>query len=287
VPQPQTNGISALTVNAGEIRNQGLEFLLDFNLVDRPDFQWTFNVNGATLDNEVLRLVDNNGDGEADDITEGRALVREGEAIGSFFLTQYAGVDPANGDALFLDAEGNTTNVFPGGDSRIIAGNPLPDLTYGFGSNLRYKDLDFSFQFQGAVGHQLYLDEGRFVENNLGATWNQRTTQLNAWTPDNPNTNVPEARRRNNGGQHSTRYLSDADYLRLRNVQLGYTFRNIGQGNTNLRLYVSGANLLTFTDFAGLDPEASGQDVNGFRQGEIFFSRPQTRILSFGFNLNL
>ena len=80
---------------------------------------------------------------------------------------------------------------------------------------------------------------------------------------------------------------SDADYLRLRNVQLGYTFRNIGQGNTNLRLYVSGANLLTFTDFAGLDPEASGQDVNGFRQGEIFFSRPQTRILSFGFNLNL
>jgi TonB-linked SusC/RagA family outer membrane protein len=287
VPQPQTNGISSLTVNAGEIRNQGLEFLLDFNLIQRPDFSWTFSLNGATLDNEVTNLIDNNGDGIADDINSGQQLIREGEAIGSWYLQEYAGVDPDNGDALFRNAEGEVSNVFPGGDDRIIAGNPLPDFTGGFGSRLQYKGLDFQFQFQAAFGHQLYLSEGRFVENNLGATWNQRTTQLDAWTPDNRETNVPEARLSNNGGQHSTRYLSDADYLRLRFIQLGYTFRNIGGSNNSLRVFVGGNNLLTFTDFAGLDPEASGQDVNGWQQGSIFFSRPQTRVINFGVNLNL
>ena len=287
VPQPQTNGFSSLTLNAGEIRNQGFEFLLDFNLIRRPDFNWTFSLNGATLHNEVLKLIDNNGDGIADDINNGQQLIREGEAIGSWYLQEYAGVDPDNGDALFTNEEGETSSAYPGGDSRIVAGNPLPDFTGGFGSQLQYKNLDFQFQFQLALGHQLYLNEGRFVENNLGSTWNQRTTQLNAWTPDNRITNVPEARQRQNGGQHSTRYLSDADYLRLRNIQLGYTFRNIGRNGNSLRVYVGGNNLLTFTDFAGLDPEASGQDVNSYQQGSIFFSRPQTRVVSFGVNLNL
>ncbi|MEL6141339.1 MAG: SusC/RagA family TonB-linked outer membrane protein, partial [Bacteroidota bacterium] len=132
-----------------------------------------------------------------------------------------------------------------------------------------------------------YLNEGRFVSNNLGATWNQTRDQLNAWRPDNRDTDVPEARRRQNGGQHSTRYLSDADFLRLRTVQLGYTFNNINNSGGSVRIYASGANLLTFTDFAGLDPEASGQDVNDFRQGDIFFSRPQSRAVTFGVNFNL
>lgn len=286
VPQPQTNGISSLTLNAGEIQNTGVEFALNFNLINKPDFKWNFNLNGATLKNEVKSLVDNNGDGEPDDITSGQSLVRVGESIASFYLIEYAGVDPANGDALFVGADGETSATYPGGDARIVAGNPLPDFSGGFGSNLKFKNIDFSFFFQAALGHQLYLNEGRFVENNLGATWNQRTTQLDAWTPDNTITNVPEARRRQNGGQHSTRYLSDADYLRLRNVQLGYTFDGLGKDGGSARVYLSGANLLTFTDFAGLDPEASGQDVNGYVQGDIFFSRPQTKAVTFGLNLN-
>ncbi|MBC6994507.1 SusC/RagA family TonB-linked outer membrane protein [Neolewinella lacunae] len=286
VPQPQTNGISVITSNAGEILNTGIEFNLNFNLVNKPDFQWNFNLNGATLRNEVRDLIDNNGDGEPDDITVTRSLARVGETLGSFFLIPYAGVDPANGDALFINAQGETTAVYPGLDARVIAGNPIPDFSGGFGSNVRFKGFDFSFFFQTSLGHQLYLNEGTFVENNLAATWNQRTTQLDAWTPTNTITNVPEARRRVNGSQASTRYLSDADYLRLRNVQLGYTFKDIGKAGNSARLYVSGANLLTFTDFAGLDPEASGQDVRGFAQGDIFFSRPQTKTVTFGFNLN-
>ena len=293
VPQPNTIGVgttttqASLTLNAGEIENTGIEFSLDLTLIDKPDFIWRWNFNGATLNNEVKELVDNNGDGEADDILDGRSIVRVGEAIGSFFLIEYAGVDPENGDALFVNEEGATSNIYPGGDARFIAGNPIPDFSGGFGSDIKFKNLDFSFFFQAALGHQLYLNEGRFVRNNLAATWNQTRDQLNAWRPDNRDTDIPEARRRQNGGQHSTRYLSDADFLRLRTVQLGYTFNNINKSGGSVRVYVSGANLLTFTDFAGLDPEASGQDVNGFRQGDIFFSRPQSRAVTFGVNFNL
>ena len=232
-------------------------------------------------------MIDNNGDGDADDLFAGQQLIREGGAVGDFFLVEYAGVDPANGDALFTNAEGETVSTFPGGTSRIVAGNPLPDFTGGFGSRFSFRGLDASFQFQVALGHQLYLSESRFVENNFGSGWNQRTTQLDAWTPENMDGSFPEGRLSNNGGQHSTRFLSDADYLRLRNVQLGYTFNDLGNSSSSLRLFLSGQNLLTFTDFAGLDPESNGADNNSYRSGEIFFSRPQSRVISFGLNLNL
>ena len=287
VPQPFTNGIGSYTLNAGEIVNKGVEFNLNFDAVAKENFTLSFNLNGATISNEVTELVDNNGDGESDDIINGQQLIRVGEALGSWFLVEYAGVDPENGDALFLNSEGEATSAYIG-SARSIVGNPLPDFTGGFGSNLRYKDLDFSFFFQAALGHQLYLSEGRFNRSGQNSVWNSLRSELDYWTPENTNTDIPQPRLFiQNGGQHSTRYLSDADFLRLRNVQLGYTFRNLGGGTSNLRLYVSGQNLLTITDFEGLDPESSGNDVNGYQSGNLFFTRPQTRAVTVGFNLNL
>ena len=289
VPQPYTAGISSsvLTVNAGEIVNKGVEFSLRYNAVTTPDFKLAFNVNGATVANEVTELIDNNGDGEPDDINLGNQLIRQGEPIGEWYLTEYAGVDPENGDALFVNESGEISSTYQQGDARQLVGNPLPDFTGGFGSNLYFKGLDFSFFFQAALGHELYLSEGRFYATNMASVYNQSRDQLNSWRPDNRDTDIPEARGRGNGNQHSTRYLSDADFLRLRNVQLGYTFTNLNANNASLRLYVSGQNLLTFTDFAGLDPEASGQDVNGVASGSLFFSRPQSRLYTIGLNLNL
>ncbi|WP_116124845.1 SusC/RagA family TonB-linked outer membrane protein [Lewinella sp. IMCC34183] len=289
IPQPYTAGIStaALTANAGEIVNQGVEFSLRYNAIYRPDFQLSFNVNGATVDNKVTQLVDNNGDGEPDDINLGNQLIREGEAIGSWYLTEYAGVNPDNGDALFVNADGEISKTYQQGNARQIVGNPLPDFSGGFGGNLYFKGVDLSFFFQAALGHQLYLSEGRFYATNMSSVYNQERGQLNSWRPDNRITDIPEARQVGNGNQHSTRYLSDADFLRLRNVQLGYTFDGLNSNGASLRLYVSGQNLLTFTDFAGLDPEASGQDVNGVASGSLFFSRPQSKLFTFGLNLNL
>lgn len=287
VPQPLSNGIASTTVNAGTLVNRGIEFSLDLNVINKPDMQLSFNINGATVTNEVTELIDNDGDGESDDIINGRQLIREGEAIGSWYMVEYAGVDPENGDALFVNGEGETTSAFPGADRQIF-GNPLPDFTGGFGGNFRYKGFDASFQFQAALGHQLYLSEGRFVETAFaGGTWNQLRTMLDAWTPENTDSQIPQARLfLGNGNQHSTRYLDDADYLRLRNIQVGYTFDNLGSTSSSIRVFFSGQNLLTFTDFKGLDPEASGNDNNSFQSGNIFFSRPQNRVISGGLNLN-
>ena len=287
VPQPFTNGIGTYTLNVGEIQNKGVEFSLNLEAISKPDLSLSFNFNGATVNNEVKALVDNDGDGEPDDINSGQQIIRVGESIGSWFLVQYDGVDSENGDALFLDNEGESSSRYIG-SARQISGNPLPDFTGGFGANLRLKELDFSFFFQAALGHQLYLDEGRFNRSGQNSLWNSLRSELDYWTPENSNSNIPQPRLfTQNGGQHSTRYLSDADFLRLRNVQIGYTFRDFGGSGNNLRLYVAGQNLLTITDFEGLDPESSGSDVNGYQSGSIFFSRPQTRAVTIGFNLNL
>lgn len=285
VPIPFTTGIvnAILTQNAGEMRNQGVEFQLDFDIFNGP-FTWTLGVNGATVQNEVLKLVDNNADGEDDDIFNGQSLIRTGEPVASWFLVEYAGVDPNNGDALFNNLEGVASKTYSLAN-RVVTGNSIPDLSGGFTNSFSYKGFDLSVFFQFAVGHQIYRNEGRFVETNMSATWNQLRSQLNAWTPENPNTDVPQARGVSNGNQHSTRYLSDADYLRLKNAQLGYTFNNIGKNKMRIRLFAAGQNLLTFTKFDGLDPEASGQAANGVVAGNLFFSRPQSKTVTFGFNL--
>jgi hypothetical protein len=291
VPLPWTIGIvnALITQNAGEVRNQGFEFRLDYDVLRKNDLQWTLGINGATLRNEVRKLVDNNNDGEDDDIVfGGRRLIRTGEAMGSWFLVRYNGVDPANGDALFLDENGEELRNLAPGSARVISGNPIPSFTGGITSDLNYKGFDFSVLFQFATGFQLYRNEGAFSENNMAATWNQDRRILNAWTPDNPNTDIPQARLLQvNGSQASTRYLSDADFLRLKNIQLGYTFRSLGRSNANLRVFVAGQNLLTFTKFEGIDPEALGSvGAGAATSGDLFFNRPQSKTYTAGFNLS-
>jgi TonB-dependent starch-binding outer membrane protein SusC len=286
VPIPQTTGIvnAVITQNAGEMVNRGFEFMLDFNILNGP-FQWNLGFNGATVDNEVLKLVDNNMDGEDDDIFIGQSLIRTGESVGSWYLVEYAGVNPENGDARFRNLDGEESSAYSL-DDRIVAGTYIPKISGGITSNMAFMGFDFSMLWQFASGHQLYRNEGRFLETQLASVFNQDRSQLDHWRPDNTDTDVPEARRASNGNQHSTRYLSDADFIRLKNVQLGYTFKNLGMNNTNVRLFVAGQNLLTFTDFDGLDPEASGQDASGVVAGNLFFSRPQSKQVTFGVNVN-
>ncbi len=291
-PLPATIGIdnAGLQQNIGEMRNQGFEFNVDLDIVRSSapkGFNFTLGFNGATLNNEVLRLVDNDGDGEDDDIVNGRNLIRTGETVGSWYTMEYAGVDPANGDALFRDSEGNVSNAYPAGTERQIFGNPLPDFSGGITTTFTFAGFDLNAFFNFATGHQLYLSEGRFYGINMGSVWNQSVDQLNAWTPENTDTDIPEARLlTTNGSQHSTRYLDDADFIRLKNVQLGYTFPAFGKNNTSVRVFAAGQNLLTWTDFAGLDPEANGDNQDSVYSGDLFFSRPQSRTITFGVNLD-
>ncbi len=291
VPLPLEIGITDATIlsNVGEIRNQGLEFQVDIDVLTGP-FQWTLGFNGATLDNEVTKLVDNDGDGQGDDITRGITIVREGEAVSSWFLVPYAGVDPSNGDALYLGADGELLANSTPANARRILGNPLPDFQGGFNSTMRFKNFDLSAFFQFAMGHQNYREEAEFNESNFSSFWNNIADRVrDAWTPENTDSDIPQARLfQNNGARESGRWVNDADYMRLKNLQFGYTTPPIGPNDVRIRFFFSGQNLLTFTDYPGLDPEGFGRNSGAGDTvlGRTFFTRPQTKTYAFGVNLN-
>ena len=203
-------------------------------------------------------------------------------------MVRFAGVDPENGDALFWDDSGARTNAYRSA-FRDVVGKPLPDFTGGMLQSLSYKGFDLSAFFKFAVGYSIFRGEGMWVEDNLaGPHFNQLRRQLDAWTPSNRQTNVPEARLGEpNGSQSSTRFLDDADYLRLKNLQLGYTFSPARSQRIKLNIYASAQNLLTFTRFSGMDPEVNRISPGSVYTGGVFFTSPQARKFILGLNLTL
>ncbi|MDN5203035.1 TonB-dependent receptor [Fulvivirgaceae bacterium BMA10] len=278
--------------NIGSLENKGFELTLSTVNIQTPDFNWKTTLNISTNKNEITKLP--NGD---DQITA-RNILREGESINSFYLVEYAGVDPDNGDALFVvnseNADGtldkSTTNDFSQAN-RIIVGSPIPDWIGGLSSTLTYKEIDFSFTFQGQWGASVYNGGGTFQETGFGNGLDNQTTKiLNRWQQPGDITDVPQARLfRNNGHSHSTRYLQKSDFIRLRNVSLGYSLPTslLEKLNmTRVRVYFSGLNLLTFTDYDGYDPEATNDDGNtNTNIGSEFYSAPPAKVYTFGLNL--
>lgn len=281
-PLPGSSGEEGgINQNIGRLRSQGLEFSFQTKNVQTEDFTWTTNFNIGQNDNEVVELPDGN------DVITGRNILREGEVASAFYLIEYAGVDPANGDALYNlnDGSGGTTTN-PNAANRIIAGNPFPEWIGGLTNTIRYKDFDFSFTLQGEFGASIYNAGGRFQSANADFYDNQSLDQLRRWQNPGDITDVPQARLfGGNGTAHSTRYLQDGDFVRLRNITLGYSLPQSALnevGFSTVRIYLSGFNLLTFTDFDGYDPE-SRADTGGV--GQVFYSAPAAKTVSLGLNV--
>lgn len=294
VPVPATNGVLSVLRNAGDMENKGLEVTLNSTNVQTDNFTWDTSFNIASNKNEVLRLGSDNAD-----IIDGVNIARVGEPVSSFYMVEYAGVDPENGDAIFftntLQEDGtrdrSTTNDF-GEASRVVVGNPYPEFTAGFTNTFRYKEFDASFTFQGQWGASIYNSGGRFQSANGDFYDNQSKDQLNRWQQPGDITDVPQARFfGGNGTQTSTRYLQDADFIRLRNISFGYTIPSSVTEKIKverLRVYFTAVNLLTFTDYDGWDPEAS-YDINAnnaLRAGIDFYSAPPAKTLTLGINVD-
>ncbi|WP_347922420.1 TonB-dependent receptor [Pontimicrobium sp. SW4] len=283
----------AILKNVGNLENKGFEFVLNTTNIQTDDLTWKTSFNIATNKNKVTNLP--NG---ADLIT-GRNILREGEPINAFYMVEYAGVDPANGDALYyLNTENSDgsldktkTNNFSQAQ-RIIMGNPNPDLIGGLSSNLTYKTFDFSFTFQGQWGASLYNNAGQYQETGFGNGLDNQDVYVfkNRWQNPGDVTDVPQARLFNNNGHSaSSRYLQDADFIRLRNITLGYSLPqsvldNIGF--SKVRVYLAGLNLITITDYRGYDPESSNDDANtNTNVGNTFYSAPPAKTFTLGVNL--
>lgn len=280
-PISATNGFTGFLENNGEIRNTGLEFDIQADIIVTADMSWSVNANISTINNEVEKL-------PGGERIFGENLVREGEPLGAFYVVPYAGVDNETGDALFLDSDGNETTNFSLANRRIM-GSPFADYFGGFGTSFNYKGFGAQVNFQYSQGNELYWADGEFLRTNLSSVFNQDRSQLDYWTPENTDATVPEPRTFSTNGNQGTnsRYLKDGSYLRLKSAMIGYTLPAELVNGNDVRLYAQGTNLLTFTDFPGLDPEqTSASDANA-TAGNVFFQPPQQRTILFGIKLGL
>lgn len=287
VPLPGSSGATSINQNIGVLESYGVEFVLNADVIAGDDFTWNANFNLSSNRNEIASLPNDDAD-----IIFGRNINRVGEAVSSFYMPEYAGVDPDNGDALYyINDEGSgreTTNDI-GEASRIVAGIPFPEWIAGLTNTLTYKGFDLAFTFMGEWGASIYNAGGRFQAANGNFEDNQRKDQLNRWQKPGDITDVPQARLFGfNGYGHSTRWLEKADFIRLRNLTFSYNLPSSVLepiGFTGIRVYVTGINLLTITDYKGYDPEAR-DDSGGANTGQAFYSAPPARTLSFGVNFN-
>lgn len=296
-----------ILANVGEINNRGLEIALSTKNILKEDFRWTTDFNIAFNKNEVVSLVNDADlffDATPSYFSHDRSYVlRVGEEVGLFWGYEYAGVyqggtAPAGtqtlsggvaGDPLFadIDGSGDITEA-----DRTTIGNPNPDFTWGFTNNFSYKNLDLSIFLQGSQGGDIFnLTNVQLTNGDANTT---RAYYNSAWTPTNTDTNAPRVGN-NSNREISSRFIEDGSYVRLKNISLGYTVpSDITEklGLDNLRLSLSAQNLLTFTNYSGLDPEVSYYGSGGNNntssntaQGFDFGNYPTVRTVTMSLNL--
>lgn len=290
---PSSSGFSTTLRNVGNMENKGWELVVNTINVDGR-LSWTSNFNISSNRNKITNL-------DEQVITAGLAGLNramEGYAIGVFYAPEFYGVNPENGDALFsiFDDEDSCKNFVEtttnyNSATRCVIGNPNPKFVGGFGNTLRYRGFEVNVLLQFVYGNDAYIGgHGRWSRGNGIFEDNSTRDQLNSWTPQNRDTNVPEARYIiTNGNQHSSRYISDASYMRLKNVTIGYELPvNWVQqlGLNKVRLYATGVNLLTWTSYEGWDPEMNTDFLAGnISQGTDFYTAPQSRTITFGIDI--
>lgn len=239
--------------NNGILDNKGVEGLIRYNVLRTDKMKLSIFANAAYNSNKIVSL-------DAQDLT-GDVVNAVGGPASQYQLYPYLGVDPADGEQMFLDINGNMTKEPVPGDRRLTGKSPYAKFTGGFGFNFNYSgfffDTLFSFQQGGWIYDNLYdwQMNPAYAGNNL----NVSADLLNAWTPTNTNTDVPALKAKNMGLQgQSDRFLFKSDFVRLKNISIGYNFTKNQLGNLPvkaIKLFVQAENLYTWSKWKGYDPE--------------------------------
>ena len=281
---PFNSGFGSVTQNRGELLNEGIEAQLETQNLVGEDFQWSTTFTLTWKRNEVQELPG------GEPILSGAQRAIEGEEL-SWFMLEYAGVNPDNGKPLWIGTDGEPTSS-PSDAAESVQGGILPNWIGGFSTTANYKGFDLRARLTFEDGHSIYNDTRSFLMgyNNFGLHENA----LDRWQEPGDQTNVPRAvfaDLADNGTRESTRFLEDGGYLRLQNVTLGYTLpESLTQqiGVNSLRIYVQGTNLLTLDDTSIGDPEGStGGSTSPLDRGVLFFTPPQARSFTGGVELQL
>jgi TonB-linked SusC/RagA family outer membrane protein len=284
VPTPAINGYTFITKNVGDMTNKGIELVLNGTILTGA-FRWTTSVNISTYRNEVTRLVT---PVSATGRTLGRLAV--GAPFGQFYSKKYIGVDPTNGDALYLGADGKPTSDYGAGIDTVL-GNPNPDYYGGWNNRFSYKGFDLDIQCQFVKGGDLYNIAGLFQSVNGDYFDNQSVDQMDYWKAPGQVTSIPQPRLyEGNGAGKSSRWVQDGSYFRVKSVNFGYNIPRSALKSIKFesaRIYVSANNLFTFTKYDGYDPEVNTQYVGNVNLGHDFYTPPQARTITIGINVGL
>jgi hypothetical protein len=265
------------------MENKGVELALKYDILRDTKFKLSVNANGAynTSAFRDLGVLDPDGDGLFR--LNNDFVYRKGALINEYFNVPYIGVNPDNGNLLFLDINGNLTETPTNADRRITNKNALPVYQGGFGLNASYKGFFADALFVYAFGAWKFdSDYDGLMDIRNADLFPVSTDLFNAWTPTNTNTDIPALAATNlDAAAISDRFLRDASYVRLRNITVGYSVPKEFLNRTFLkqvRFRVMAENLLTFTKWKGFDPESYVTSQTGYY--------PTPRIFTFGVDIN-
>lgn len=297
-PLPLSTGFGFITRNAGAVRNEGIELTLNTINLEGP-LKWESGLTFSTLRNRVLDLAGAReavigGVGWVPDF----ALVREGAPIGAYFGYQVdgivqegetvpgrSGVTPAPGDLKVRDVNGDGVIT---ADDRMIIGSPFPEFTFGLTNTFSYGPLSLSVFVQGVQGQEIFNATWTFSDSPINFVRNRLAEPyLNRWTPSNPTNEHPSFVDPSSwaGNTVNSRAVQDASYIRLQNVTLTYDLPSslLGDLTGAASVYVSGQNLVTFTDYSGYNPDVSVRGSSNFLVDMSAY--PLARIITAGMSL--
>ena len=284
VPLSNTSGFGSATRNIGSMENKGLELSLNIVPIQTKDLRWDLDFNFSNNKNKITSLPNKA------DILSGNFIIRQGQSLNTFFLREWAGVDRSTGDPLWYinDKRQGSSNVYPGASARILAGQALPKFFGSLTNALTYKGFNLSAQLYYNFGNQVFDTwRGYYLGSGFGASFNKVKRQLDAWKQPGDITDVPKyvynGNKNFNAG--STYNLNDGSFVRVRDIQFGYTLpkayaERLKIGNANI--YVRGTNLFTWVKDKNLpfDPE---QGTSSATNLNVFIPKTVTVGLSLAF----
>ena len=284
VPLSNTSGFGSATRNIGSMENKGLELSLNIVPIQTKDLRWDVDFNFSNNKNTITSLPNKA------DILSGNFIIRQGQSLNTFFLREWAGVDRSTGDPLWYttDKHQAPSNVYPGASARILAGQALPKFFGSLTNALTYKGFNLSAQLYYNFGNQVFDTwRGYYLGSGFGASFNKVKRQLDAWKNPGDITDVPKyvynGNKNFNAG--STYNLNDGSFVRVRDIQFGYTLpkayaEKLKIGNANF--YVRGTNLFTWVKDKNLpfDPEQGTSSASNLN---VFIPKTVTVGLSLAF----
>jgi TonB-linked SusC/RagA family outer membrane protein len=318
-PQSPSRGIptNAILRNVGSMVNKGIEVTLGGNILQKKELTWTASLNITTLKNEVTALSNNADILVSTGGLESPSLVRVGESIGSFLAIKTTGINPANGQRMFLKADGTEvqynhaapsatrwTKVSDGTpvtaptqvSDGVVIGPALPKYFGGFDNTLKYKGFDFNLLLYFSGGNYVYNGTKAGLHDNRN--WNSAKDNLDRWQKAGDVTEWPRVvfgdNISNGSGLLISSNVEKGDFVKVRNLSLGYTLPQNLVGKvklSNVRVYVAALNAWTFTGYSGFDPEiqSNGESVaNQVTNGAPSVDRnsaPQARTINVGINI--